>query len=162
MEYLCHKWPRKCSVCPNHNRILSSFMAYHRVYNNSNTTSVTRGAGTAYPSGAPEFILGFKFRSCCSIFGFLCNVLWIIVLSLCPFSFGHCIVCPLSLMASDYHFGILLKLFFSLCPFFAWSLYCRSFFDLRPLIAAFGMFKHFFAALSKLTFEKPRLYLLDV
>ena len=79
-----------------------------------------------------------------------------------PFSFGHCIVCPLSLMASDYHFGILLKLFFSLCPFFAWSLYCRSFFDLRPLIAAFGMFKHFFAALSKLTFEKPRLYLLDV
>jgi hypothetical protein len=44
-------------------------------------------------------------------------------------------------MASDYHFGILLKLFFSLCPFVAWSLYCRPFFDLRPLIAAFGMFK---------------------
>ena len=29
----------------------------------------------------------------CSIFSFLCNVLYIIV---CPFSFGHCIVWPLS------------------------------------------------------------------
>ena len=126
-------------------------MAYHRVYNNSNTTSVTRGAGTAYPSGAPEFILGFKFRSCCSIFGFLCNVLWIIVLSLCPFSFGHCIVCPLSLMASDYHFGILLKLFFSLCPFFAWSLYCRSFFEFPDSYYHIGIFKRFLYTISDLT-----------
>ena len=31
--------------------------------------------------------------SCCSIFRFLCNVLLIIVLSCCPLSFGHCIVC---------------------------------------------------------------------
>jgi len=29
--------------------------------------------------------------SCCSIFRFPCNVLYTLV---CPFSFGHCIVCP--------------------------------------------------------------------
>jgi hypothetical protein len=32
------------------------------------------------------------WRSCCSIFSFLCSVVEIIF---CPFSFGHCIVCPL-------------------------------------------------------------------
>ena len=31
--------------------------------------------------------------SCCSIFSFLCNVLCIIFFG--PFSFGHCLVCPL-------------------------------------------------------------------
>ena len=36
-----------CSVCHNSNRILSSFMTYHRVCNKSNTTSATYGAGTA-------------------------------------------------------------------------------------------------------------------
>jgi hypothetical protein len=30
------------------------------------------GAGTAYPSGAPEFILGFSWGSCYSIFSFMC------------------------------------------------------------------------------------------
>ena len=30
-------------------------MTYHRVCNWSNTTVVTCGAGTAFPSGAPEF-----------------------------------------------------------------------------------------------------------
>ena len=42
---------------------------------NSNTTVVTRGAGTADPSGAPEFTPSFWWGSCCSIFYFLCNVL---------------------------------------------------------------------------------------
>jgi hypothetical protein len=40
---------------------------------NSNTTGVTYGAGTANPSGVPEFSV------------------YIIV---CPFSVGHSIVCP--------------------------------------------------------------------
>ena len=31
--------------------VLSSFMIYHRVCNNCNMENVTRGAGTAYPSG---------------------------------------------------------------------------------------------------------------
>ena len=43
--------------------------------------NATCGAGTAYPSGAPTFTTGFELCSCCSIFSFLCSVLWIVV---CP------------------------------------------------------------------------------
>ena len=50
----------------------------------------TSGAGTAHPSGAPEFSWG----SCYSIFSFMCIVLKIVV---CPFSFDHCVVCPSSI-----------------------------------------------------------------
>ena len=32
----------------------------------------TRGAGTAYPSGAHEFTPGFKWGSCYSIFSYMC------------------------------------------------------------------------------------------
>jgi len=55
----CHKWPRICSVYRNHKPILSSFMTYHLVSNQSNTTSVTCETGTAYTSEALEFIPGF-------------------------------------------------------------------------------------------------------
>jgi len=34
-------------------------MTYHWVRNKTNKTGVTSGAGTAYPSGAPEFTPGF-------------------------------------------------------------------------------------------------------
>ena len=50
-EYLWHKWPRRCSVCRNHNPVPSSFMTYH-FRNKSNTTGATCGARTEYPSGA--------------------------------------------------------------------------------------------------------------
>ena len=40
------------------------------------------GAGTAYPSGAPEFTPGFQSGSCYSIFSFLCSVLQIVVVFL--------------------------------------------------------------------------------
>jgi len=33
MEYLCHKWPRICSICRKHFPVLSSFMTYHRFSN---------------------------------------------------------------------------------------------------------------------------------
>jgi hypothetical protein len=55
MEYLCHKWPRICSTSRKHFRFLSSFTTYHWVCNSINTTGATSGAGTVYPSGAPEF-----------------------------------------------------------------------------------------------------------
>ena len=42
-----------------HNQVLPSFMTYSPVCNRSNTTRAPRGAGTAYPSGASEFIHGF-------------------------------------------------------------------------------------------------------
>jgi hypothetical protein len=37
--------------------------------------SATRGGGIAYLSGTLEFIPGFKWDPCCSIFTFMCNVL---------------------------------------------------------------------------------------
>ena len=52
--------------------ILFSFLTYHLVCNYSNTTSANSGAGTAYPSGAPEFIPGFQWGWCYSIFSFMC------------------------------------------------------------------------------------------
>ena len=42
-----------------HNQVLPSFITYSPVCNRSNTTRAPRGAGTAYPSGASEFIHGF-------------------------------------------------------------------------------------------------------
>ena len=60
MEYLCHKWPRICSTCREHFPVLSSFMTYHRVCYYINTTGAISGAGTTYPSGAPEFIPVFS------------------------------------------------------------------------------------------------------
>jgi len=46
-----------------------------------NTTGVTSGAITAYPSGAHAYTPGFKCGSCCWIFSFLYGVLKIIVSS---------------------------------------------------------------------------------
>ena len=70
-----------------------------------------------YPSGAPECILGFEFGSCCYIFGFLCNVLFIILLflfwSLCYLSFIILLFLFWSLCYLS--FIILLFLFWSLC-----------------------------------------------
>ena len=45
---------------------------------------------------AREFTLGLSWDSCCSIFRFLCCVLYIIV---CTFSFGHCVVCSVREMS---------------------------------------------------------------
>ena len=46
----------------------------------------SNGAGTGYPSRAP--------KCCCSIFSFLYTCFEDRCLSFCPFSFGHCVVCP--------------------------------------------------------------------
>ena len=65
--------------------VLSTFMTYHRV---CNTKGVTSGAGTANPSGEPDFTPVFSgvgvTRSLvlCVCFVDRC-------LSFCPFSFGH-------------------------------------------------------------------------
>ena len=44
-EYLCHKWPRICSVCRNDNPLLSSFMTYITGY----VTRVTRHVPLTLP-----------------------------------------------------------------------------------------------------------------
>jgi hypothetical protein len=66
--YICTKreiisvhvlWPRIYSTCRKHFPVLFSFMTYHRVSNYINTTGVSSGAGTAYPSEAPWLTTGF-------------------------------------------------------------------------------------------------------
>jgi len=62
--------------------------------NKSNTTGATCGAGTAYPSGAPEFTHGFSVVRVARSLVF-CVMFLDHCLSFCPVSFGHCIVCSL-------------------------------------------------------------------
>jgi hypothetical protein len=50
---------RICSTCRKHFPVLSSFTTYYRICNYINTTGATSGAGTAHPSGVPEFTPGF-------------------------------------------------------------------------------------------------------
>ena len=100
--------------CRNHNPVLSSFMIYHRVCNKINTTRVTCGAGTAYPSGAPAFTPGFSgvlvTRSLVVLFIFLQIVV-------CPFVF-FLLVIVLSFLVrftlSDYPLSIF-NLFVCVC-----------------------------------------------
>jgi hypothetical protein len=93
-----------------------------------------------------DFIPGFQWGSCYSIFSFMCRSFFVF----CPFSFGHCVVCPLIygfwlplwyllaivlsvllwFMDSDYPFGIF------------WPLCCLSFFDLQILITPLVSFGH--------------------
>ena len=75
-------------------------------------TGANSGAESAYPFGAPAFIISFLWCSCCLIFSFLCSVLAnyvylfaifipaivLSVLSFCYFYFGHCIVCSIFLL----------------------------------------------------------------
>ena len=52
--------------------IFSSGLSTSQQHNQINTTGVTSGAGTAFPSREPEFTPGFKWGSCYSIFRFMC------------------------------------------------------------------------------------------
>ena len=68
-----------CTVCRINNRFL-----FHDISldcNKNNTTVATSTTGTAYPSGASEFKLGYQWGSSCSIFNFL----WIIACHIVPF-----------------------------------------------------------------------------
>jgi hypothetical protein len=61
---LGQKWLWICFICHNHNLFLSSFMTYHQVCSNSNTTS---GTGTTYPFRAPELApICFTWWGLCS------------------------------------------------------------------------------------------------
>ena len=57
MEYLCHKWPRICSVFRYHNPILSFYTVYHSTGNKNNTMGIFSEAETAFPSRASEICL---------------------------------------------------------------------------------------------------------
>ena len=85
-------------------------MTYHRVCDKRITTGATCGAGTVYPYRAPEFTPCFEWGSCCSIFSFLCSVLYIIVRHFVVFLLIIVLSVFLQFTASDYPFDIF-KLF---------------------------------------------------
>ena len=71
----------KFTASDYHFPVFSPFMPYLRVCNKINPTGATKGAGTAYPSGAQEFTPVFSgIRVTRSLV--LCVSLWIVV---CPF-----------------------------------------------------------------------------
>ena len=82
-----------------------------------NTMGATSGAGTAYPSGVPEFTPRFQWVSCYSIFSFMCNVLQIVVCPVVLFLLTIVLSVLLRFTDSDYPFGIF-KLFLSFQSFF--------------------------------------------
>ena len=147
-KYQCHKLPRICSVCRNHNPTLTipplqsrPFLIHDlsRVCYQSNTAGGTSVKGTAYHSGAPEFITVFS-GSCCSMFSvsFISTIVCLFVLCsaivlsvflhfaqpLCCLSFctlfSHCVVCLFVLCSA-----IVLSVFL----YFVQPLYCLSFFE---------------------------------
>ena len=107
VEYLCHKRSRICSICRKPFPVNFSFMTYHRVGIQINTTGATSGAGTAYSSGAPKFTPGFRWSSCYSIFSFMCMFCRSLFVRLYfffqPFSLLSVL---LRFTDSDYPFGI--------------------------------------------------------
>ena len=84
LDYLyeiSNRWPRIYSVCRSRNPvILSSIVTYHLIFNMSDMTAVTSGAGTTYPSRVPGFspglseFRGFQFEDMFALFH-LANVL---------------------------------------------------------------------------------------
>jgi hypothetical protein len=93
-----------------------------------------------------DFIPGFQWGSCYSIFSFMCRSFFVF----CPFSFGHCVVCPW-FTDSDYPFGIF------------WPLCCLSFFDLWILITPLVSFGHCVVCPSLIyRFWLPLWYLLAI
>ena len=73
---------------------------------------VTSGAGTAYLSGALEFIPWFWCGSCCSIFGLVCSVLQIVVCTFILFLSAIAVSVLLQFTNSDYPF-VIFKLLYS-------------------------------------------------
>jgi hypothetical protein len=75
--------------------VLSSFMTDHWFCIYQYATSGTSGAGTACPSGAPDFTHGFMWGSCFSISSFMYNVFVDRCLYFSTFSVHHCVDCSL-------------------------------------------------------------------
>ena len=85
---------------------MSSFphsMAYHRIFNRRSTRDWYDLSRNCLPFRSTRVHPSPFF--CYSIFSFLCSILLVIV-SVCPFSFGHCVICP-----SNYGFWLLFGIF---------------------------------------------------
>ena len=77
-------------------------ITYHRVCDKSNTTGATCGAGTAYPSGAPDFTPGFS-GACVTQSLVFCVMILVRCLSFCSFVV---IVLSVLLRFTDYDYFI--------------------------------------------------------
>ena len=94
MECLCHKWPRICSTCHKHSPIL---FFPHSWLISGPVTRLTRRMPLVEQEllTLPEHLSYYAFSGVrvtrslvlCACFVDRC-------LSFCPFSFGHCVVCP--------------------------------------------------------------------
>ena len=69
-------------------------------------TGTTCGAGSAYPSGAPEITPSFWWGSCCLFFSFLCCVMCTIVCLFVILIFSHGVVSLFSIYEFDCLSGI--------------------------------------------------------
>jgi hypothetical protein len=94
--YLCHKWPRICSICRKHFPVLSSFMTYRRF-----VTRIKRRVPLVEQelltlsdhTNSPRFLVGFVIL----VLLVLCVCFVDRCLYFCAFSFVHCVVCSSSI-----------------------------------------------------------------
>ena len=100
----------------SHNLLLPSFMTNHWIFNRSNTTGVTSGAGYVHPYWTSAFnpvLCGL----CCSIFSVLCSfcillfVLFFLTLYCVSFQFGLLVISLSSSSTLSFIYqGIILRL----------------------------------------------------
>ena len=88
MEYLCHKWPWKCSTYHKYFPVLSSFTTYYGF-----VTRLTWQVSLVEHLSSPPVFIGVRVtRSLVLYVCFLDRCL-----SFCAFSFDHCVVCSSSI-----------------------------------------------------------------
>ena len=145
-EYLCHKWPRKCSVCHNHicshSWLITRFVTrvtrrVPHVLQELLTHEFTPVVSEVHVGQSLVFCVVYcrlSFVLLSSFFWPLC-CLFFFDLRLLIIPFDHCIVCPsiydFWLLLLTIVLSVLLRSTTSDYPF--WPLHCLSF-DLRLLI----------------------------
>jgi hypothetical protein len=153
MEYMCHTWPRICSTW-KHSPVLSSFTIYYWVCNRINTTCTTGRAGTAYPSGAPEFTLGFSGVSV-TWSSVLIVIFWRSLFVFLSFSFGHCVVCSSSIC----RFWLSLWYLQTLLNKITWPEHCTITNFIGQYLQTFRIRTQRYFNSTKINFHRKRSYL---
>ena len=89
-EYRCHTWPTQVALVVSNIRSFPHSWHITGFVNRANTTGVTSGTETAYPSGVPEFTpySGVRVARSLVFYVIRCKLLFVL------FSFWHCVVCP--------------------------------------------------------------------
>ena len=133
---------------------ITSFMTYHRVCYQINTTGVTSGAGTAQPYGAHEFTPGVQWGSCYLIFSFICMfcrplfvLLFIFFWPLCCLSFDIRILIYPLVSSNSFQERVLMSTFilyifkmFLTCIYSSLYLLTNDMFNMLFISSLFGFF----------------------